>query len=112
VPGGSSGFNNAKLDAIPLTSSASVTVAPGDTLSLRLSVRNTCSGKTHNSGTARLWFNDSQANSHFDATISGTTKGFLPFAHFGSSFPRIGSLVLSNKELPTVFLSHCGQLPI
>jgi hypothetical protein len=36
----------------------------------------------------------------------------LPFAHFGSSFPRIGSLVLRNKELPMVFLSHCGQLPI
>ena len=39
-------------------------------------------------------------------------KILLPFAHFGSSFPRIGSLVLRNKELPTVFLSHCGQLPI
>ena len=34
----------------------------------------------------------------------------LPFAHFGSSFPRIGSLVLRNKELPMLFLSHCGQL--
>ena len=36
----------------------------------------------------------------------------LPFAHFGSSFSRIESLVLRNKELPMVFLSHCGQLPV
>src|SRR4029450_4405702 len=36
----------------------------------------------------------------------------LPFAHFGSSFPRIGSLVLRNKELPMVFLYHCGQQPV
>src|SRR4029453_13077534 len=42
--------------------------------------------------------------------ISG--KVFLPFAHFGSSFPRIGSLVLRNKELPMVFLYHCGQQPV
>jgi hypothetical protein len=37
---------------------------------------------------------------------------YLPFAHFGSSFSRIGSLVLRNKELPMLFLSHCGQLPV
>ena len=37
---------------------------------------------------------------------------FLPFAHFGSSFPRIGSLILKNKELPMLVLSYCGQLPI
>ena len=36
----------------------------------------------------------------------------LPFAHFGSSFPRIGSLILKNKELPMLVLSYCGQLPI
>src|SRR3989442_13139809 len=36
----------------------------------------------------------------------------LPFAHFGSSLPRIGSLILKNKELPMLVLSYCGQLPI
>ena len=36
----------------------------------------------------------------------------LPFAHFGSLLPRIGSLVLKNKELPMLILSHCGQLPV
>ena len=36
----------------------------------------------------------------------------LPFAHFGSSLPRIGSLILKNKELPMLVLSYCRQLPI
>ena len=52
-------------------------------------------------------------------TRNGTANIFLafeplalPFAHFGSSFSRIESLVLRNKELPMVFLSHCGQLPV
>ena len=44
-------------------------VAPGDTLSIKLLVRNACSGSGHNSGTARLWFNDAAANSRFDATV-------------------------------------------
>ncbi len=69
VIGGSSGFNNAKLDSIPLSLPASVGVAPGDTLSIKLLVRNACSGSGHNSGTARLWFNDAAANSRFDATV-------------------------------------------
>ena len=67
--GGSSGFNNAKLDSIPLSLPAAVGVAPGDTLSIKLLVRNACSGSGHNSGTARLWFNDAAANSRFDATV-------------------------------------------
>ena len=67
--GGSSGFNNAKLDSIPLSLPAAVGVAPGDTLSIKLLVRNACSGSGKNSGTARLWFNDAAADSRFDATI-------------------------------------------
>ena len=47
VAGGSSGFNNAKLDSILLTLPAPVDVAPGSALSIRLSARITCSGKTH-----------------------------------------------------------------
>jgi hypothetical protein len=69
VAGGSSGFNNAKLDAIALTPLAGTTFASGETLSIKLLVRNACTGSGKNSGTARLWFNDSAANSRFEATI-------------------------------------------
>jgi uncharacterized protein len=68
VIGGSSGFNNAKLDSIPLNLPTAVGFGPGDTISIKLLVRNACSGSGKNSGTARLWFNDSQANSRFDVT--------------------------------------------
>jgi uncharacterized protein len=77
VAGGSSGFNNAKLNAIPLTVTAFADVSAGDTLSIKVFERNACSGSGKNSGTARLWYNgqpvDSgaarDAGSRFDATI-------------------------------------------
>jgi len=69
VAGGSSGFNNAKLDSIPLALPAAVGFLPGDSLSIRLLVRTACSGSGHSSGTARLWFNDAASDSHFDATV-------------------------------------------
>jgi hypothetical protein len=75
VPGGSSGFNNAVLRTINLALTAPVNMAPGDTLSFRLSVRIAMTSG-HRSGTARLWFNDAAANSHFDATIGGVTRSY------------------------------------
>jgi hypothetical protein len=77
VPGGSSGFNNAKLDTIPFSAFAPVNAPSGSQLKLKLYVRNTCTGPTHNSGTARLWFNDSAADSRFDATINSTTSDYF-----------------------------------
>jgi hypothetical protein len=77
VNGGSSGFNNAKLNTIPLTLTAPISWSPSSVLSIKLYVRNTCSGHTHNSGTARLWFNDTAANSHFGATIGGSTSDYF-----------------------------------
>ncbi|HKA08599.1 MAG TPA: carboxypeptidase-like regulatory domain-containing protein, partial [Gemmataceae bacterium] len=76
VSGGSSGFNNAKLRAISLAllSAGTNPICSGDTLSITLSVRAGATG--HRSGTARLWYNDSAANSRFDATIGGTTTTF------------------------------------
>ena len=65
VPGGSSGFNNAKLQQIPLSIVGTPSVASGDVLSIKVLVRNAASGSGKNSGTARLWFNDSQADSRF-----------------------------------------------
>ena len=69
VSGGSSGFNNAALRAIAVALSAPVLVTGGDTLSLTLSVRIGATG--HRSGTARLWYNDTAANSRLDVTYSG-----------------------------------------
>ena len=72
VKGGSSGFNNAALRAIDIALSTSpVPIATGDTLGLRLSVRITAVGG-HRSGTARLWFNDTQADSRLEFSLYGT----------------------------------------
>jgi hypothetical protein len=78
VSGGSSGFNNAVLRTTNLALAVPVDVCPGDTLSLKLSVRIAANVAGHRSGTARLWFNDSAANSQFSTTIGGaTTTNFL-----------------------------------
>jgi hypothetical protein len=75
--GGSSGFNNAKLDVIPMTPLPGVTFLPGEELKIKLLVRNACTGSGKNSGHARLWFNDSAANSRFDATIGSPATYYL-----------------------------------
>jgi hypothetical protein len=77
VAGGSSGFNNAKQNAIALTPSSGVTFNAGETLSIKLLVRNACTGSGKNSGTARLWYNDNAANSRFDATIGNPATYYL-----------------------------------
>jgi YVTN family beta-propeller protein len=76
VAAGSSGFNNARLNTIPFDSFAAVDFPPGSVLGFKLYVRNACTGSGHNSGTARLWFNDGAANSRFDATIGGSTSDY------------------------------------
>lgn len=49
----------------------------GTQLSVKVLVRNACVGSGHNSGTARLWYNDTQANSQFGATIGGNTNNYF-----------------------------------
>jgi hypothetical protein len=73
VSGGSGGFNNAHLQTIPFNSFSSVDFPTGSTLSIKVYVRNACGGSGHNSGTARLWYNDTQANSQFGSTIGTNT---------------------------------------
>jgi hypothetical protein len=51
-------------------------------LELTLSVRRTYSGGGHTSGTPRLWYNDSQANSGFGATIEDTSSVFFLWEDF------------------------------
>jgi hypothetical protein len=75
--GGSSGFNNAHLATVPFESFAPVSFDPGSVLSITISVRNACIGSGHNSGTARLWYNDAAANSQFGATIGAMSSPFF-----------------------------------
>jgi hypothetical protein len=77
VNGGSNGFNNAKLNTIPLTLFGPIDWPSSSTLSIKLYVRNTCYGNTHNSGTARLWYNDTSANSQFGATIDDVSQNYF-----------------------------------
>jgi DNA/RNA endonuclease G (NUC1) len=76
VPGGGSGFNNAVLRTISLAQNGSVGFRTGDILSITLSVRIAASS-SHNTGTARLWFNDGAANSRLTATIGGVTRDYF-----------------------------------
>ncbi len=85
--GGSSGFNNAKLNSIPLNIVGAPTLSTGDLLTIKLYVRNADEGSGKNSGTARLWFNDVQADSNFDLSIDGEP----------STFYLLNSFVLGNS---------------
>lgn len=77
VSGGSSGFNNAHLYSIPFDAISAVDFPSGTLLGLTLYVRNSCTGPTHNSGTARLWFNDVAAGAQFGATIGSNTSNYF-----------------------------------
>lgn len=82
VKGRSSSFKNAKLNFIPLSLSNPVDLPTGSSLSIKLYARNTCSGNRRHSGTARLWYNDSSANSHFDATINSISNSYYLLTGF------------------------------
>lgn len=106
--GGSSGFNNARANLINLTllyalGDPNLDVAQGSTFSIKVYVRNTCFGKTHNSGTARLWYNDAQADSNFGATIGNVTRSYYLLDGFtlGAS-PGVG---------PKKFIDIAGGSP-
>ena len=72
---GGPGFGSAVNRSIGLAlTSGSTTFESGDKLSFRLSVRIAATGQ--HSGTARLWFNDTQANSLFDAKINGVDTNY------------------------------------
>jgi hypothetical protein len=86
VPGGSSGFNNAILDTIPLTlTGGPVPASSGDTFSIEVLARVACVGSGHNSGRARLWYNGKEidsgatrdAGSRFDATIAASNSKYF-----------------------------------
>ena len=86
MPTGSSGFNNAILNGLQITPTGGPAPPPaGSQLLFKLSVRRTCLGGGHASGTVRLWYNgqaiDSgkkrDAGSRFKATIGPTTREYF-----------------------------------
>ncbi len=77
VPGGSSGFNNAVSRTVNMALPAHAVLVPGDALRFRFSVRIAGNVAGHRSGTARLWFNDSAANSHFGVTLDGAAHDYF-----------------------------------
>jgi hypothetical protein len=79
---GSGGFNNADLVSVPFNSFSPVDFPQGSELKIKVSVRNACTGSLPNQGTARLWFNDNQANSHFGATIGTTNNSYYLLDNF------------------------------
>jgi hypothetical protein len=107
VPGGAKNFNDATLDAIPLTLAAPVLVSSGEVLSIEVLVRNACSGSTGRAGNAKLWYDGQpvdggparDAGSRFDATIGGSSRdyflrnGFLLSTAAGSSRTSIQAQV-------------------
>ena len=46
-------------------------------LKIKVSARITCTGTTHATGSLRLWFNDAQAGSNFEATIDGVSEDYF-----------------------------------
>jgi YVTN family beta-propeller protein len=115
VATGSSGFNNARFNTIPLSLTGGPASLPANAqLTFRLSVRRTCFGAGHNSGTPRLWFNgqpvDSGANadagSRFSGTIANSTTTYYPRTGFtlnttaGSSRELVDTPVNSSVACP------------
>ena len=106
VPGGNSGFNNAVQRVVSQTLSSTQSFCNGDVMSFRLSARIAASS-SHNSGTARLWYNDGAANSRFTATIGGAT---------GDYYLRSGSVLATSagsgpKSTADVTVSRSGGNP-
>ena len=115
VSGASSGFNRAVLRTIPLTFADGAVPVPGTSLAIKVSVRRTCFGGGHNSGTARLWFNgqpvDSgparDAGSRFNAILGGgetdyfLRDGFALSSTAGSSKLSLDATVNSVSPCPS-----------
>jgi uncharacterized repeat protein (TIGR01451 family) len=88
VSAGGSDFTQATLDTVSLALNSATSVPAGAALSIRASVRSSCSvKKAGNSGVARLWYNGQpidggkpsgrDAGSRFDATIGGTNSNYF-----------------------------------
>ncbi len=79
---GFGGFSGAKLQTIPFSAFTPVDFPLGSKLSIKVSARTACTGSANPLGTARLWYNDSQANSQFGATIGTNPSNYYLLNNF------------------------------
>ena len=114
VNAGSSGFNNAVLQAIALSLATGVDVPAGAQLSVEIAARRTCASNGHNAGTVREWYNgqpvDSgpgrDAGSRFRMTLGGTTSdyflrsGFAVSTTAGSTRQSVDAVVTGQSPCP------------
>jgi hypothetical protein len=114
---GGSDFSDANLTTVSLALNSVTDVPAGAALSLRVSVRSSCSVKrAGNSGIARLWYNGQPIDtgnpsrrdpgSRFDATIGGTNSiyflrpGFTLATNAGASRQSIDATVSDSTACP------------
>jgi hypothetical protein len=118
VATGSGGFNNARLQVIPLDLTGGTVELPAWTeLALVVSVRRTCFGGGHRSGTVRLWYDgqpvDSgggrDAGSRFDATIDGAARDF--FLRSGFSLSEMAGTSRVVRHTPVDSTVACPDRP-
>jgi hypothetical protein len=76
VDAGGAGFNHANLNTIDFNYFSPIDFPEGSQLSVKLYVRNSCHGSKNNGKTARLWYNDLDANSSFGVTIDSVTSNY------------------------------------
>jgi Concanavalin A-like lectin/glucanases superfamily len=126
VSSGSSGFGNAIFNTVPLSLPEGFTVLPDVELSLRVSIRRTCSGAGHNSGTVRFWYNGQpvdtgaarDAGSRFSVTVDGSVTNYLLRSGFdletvaGSSRLFLDTTVDSKKPCPNRPFTEMGTWSI
>jgi hypothetical protein len=91
------------INLIPLSLPAPVSFFGGDTLSIKLSMRITCTGGTHASGRARFYYTGQGLGSHFDATFYGVTSSYFLRDGFGLGTtpdftPKTIDLALDSKK--------------
>jgi streptogramin lyase len=118
VAPGSSGFNNALLGSIPLALTGGVIDFPAEAgFEMRLSVRRTCSGLGHATGTVRLWYNGQSvdggagrdAGSRFDATIDGSDDTY--FLRSGFALDKTAGSSRVSTDVAVNSLAPCPARP-
>jgi hypothetical protein len=104
VSGGSSNFNTAVLDTIPIVlAGGPVGVSGGDTLNVEVLVRNACSRSGKSTGTARLWIDgaprDSGATRDAGSRLSPSPETPTSTLYFLRSLFKLGTTPGSSRTI-------------
>jgi hypothetical protein len=121
APGGSSGFNNATIDTIPISGLDTGDLPDNADLKIRISARKACDAPGHASGTARLWYGGTAsvknpasktnaADSGFALTIGAVRRQFYLLGKFELG-TNPGSEKAKTIDLPLDSRSACPLRP-